>query len=64
MNDPIKIIFKFKNNNRRTQYHMHIFVGDVPKNILKIIKKLKIFALAVLFLTYSRNLIWICLMVL
>ena len=41
MNDPIKIVFKFKNNNKRTQYHMYIFVGDIPKNILKIIKKIE-----------------------
>lgn len=29
MNDPMKIIHKYKNNNRHVQYHIHIFVGDI-----------------------------------
>ena len=37
MDDPIKIIFKYKNNNRRTQYHTYIFIGDQPKNITDIL---------------------------
>ncbi len=36
MNDPIKVIFKYKNNNRRVQYHMYIFVGNIPNNIYPI----------------------------
>lgn len=40
MNDPIKIIWKFKNDNRRTQYHQYIFIGTVPKNITKILDKI------------------------
>ena len=41
MNDAIKIIFKYKNNNRRTQYQIYIFVGDVSNNILKVLKKIQ-----------------------
>lgn len=38
MNDPIKIIWKWKNNNRRIQYNTYIFIGDlVPKDIIKIL---------------------------
>ena len=38
MKDPIKIIHKFKNNNRRIQYKVYVFVGSlVPKDIMKIL---------------------------
>jgi hypothetical protein len=37
MNDPIKIIWKFNNENRRVQYLQYIFIGDVPNNIMKIL---------------------------
>lgn len=38
MKDPIKIIHKFKNNNRRVQYKVYVFVGSlVPKDIMKIL---------------------------
>ena len=43
MNNPIKIIHKFKNNNRRNQYIVYIFIGslidDNIDNILDSIKK-------------------------
>ena len=42
MNNPIKIIHKFKNSNRRVQYIQYIFIGslidDSVYNILKTIK--------------------------
>jgi len=39
MKDPIKIIHKFKNNNRRIQYKNYIFVGPlVPEDIIKILE--------------------------
>ena len=39
MKDPIKIIHKFKNNNRRIQYKVYIYVGNmIPKNIMKILE--------------------------
>ena len=38
MKDPIKIIHKFKNNNRRIQYKVFIFIGSlVPDEIIKIL---------------------------
>lgn len=41
MNHPIKIIWKYKNNNRRVQYNTYIFIGDVNKHILKILNIIK-----------------------
>lgn len=37
MDDPIKIIFKNKNNARKVQYNTYIYVGDIPKNIKNIL---------------------------
>ena len=31
MDDPIKIIFRYKNNNRKIQYHKYIFIGTPKK---------------------------------
>ena len=42
MKDPIKIIHKFKNVNKRIQYKIFIFVGSlVPDDILKILDIIK-----------------------
>ncbi|XWV24865.1 putative early transcription factor [Tupanvirus deep ocean] len=42
MDDPIKIIHKYKNNNGRIQYHIHIFLGDiVDENCMRILRKIK-----------------------
>ncbi len=41
MNDPIKIILKYKNQNRRIQYHTYIFIGSVSKSIMSILNKIK-----------------------
>ncbi|AGF85236.1 hypothetical protein QJ854_gp546 [Moumouvirus goulette] len=42
MDDPIKIIHKYKNNNGRVQYHINIFIGDiVDDNCMRILKKIK-----------------------
>ena len=42
MNDPIKIIYKYKNNNKRIQYQNFIFIGNaVEKNVKTILKKIK-----------------------
>lgn len=41
MNDPVKVIFKYKNNNRRIQYHQYLFIGEVPSNIMKILNAIK-----------------------
>ena len=36
MNDPIKVIFKYKNNNK-VQYGLYIFTGIVPSKIKTIL---------------------------
>jgi len=42
MKDPIKIIHRFKNNNRRVQYKNYIFLGLlVPDEIIKILEIIK-----------------------
>ena len=42
MNNPIKIIHKFKNNNRRVQYIQYIFIGSlVDDNVYNILKTIK-----------------------
>ena len=42
MKNPIKIIHKYKNNNRRIQYKIYIFVGpSVDENIMKILNSIK-----------------------
>jgi hypothetical protein len=40
MNDPIKIIWKYKNNNSRIQYHQYVFIGKVSKQIKSILDKI------------------------
>ena len=42
MNSPIKIIYKYKNDNRKNQYQYYIFVGSLlPLNVQKILKKMQ-----------------------
>jgi len=42
MNSPIKLIYKYKNDNRKIQYQYYIFVGGLMSNeMLKIFKKIK-----------------------
>lgn len=42
MEDPMKIIHKYKNNNGRIQYQIHIFLGDIiDENCMKILRKIK-----------------------
>lgn len=40
MNNPIKIIWKYKNKHRRTQYNTYIFVGPVNGELDKIFTKI------------------------
>jgi hypothetical protein len=40
-NNPIKVIFKYKNNNRRTQYHVCIFLGPHAEHLSKTLDKFK-----------------------
>ncbi|ARF11092.1 hypothetical protein Hokovirus_4_66 [Hokovirus HKV1] len=41
MNEPIKIIFRYKNNNRHIQHHTYIYVGNVNDKIYKILEHIK-----------------------
>ena len=42
MNSPIKIIYKYKNDNRKNQYQYYVFVGSLlPAPIQKILKKIQ-----------------------
>jgi len=42
MNDPIKIIHKFKNNYKRIQYKVYIFLGElIDEDIQKILESIK-----------------------
>ncbi len=42
MNDPIKIIFKYKNNLKKVQYHIYIFIGDIVDTAtMKILNKIE-----------------------
>ena len=41
MNDPIKILFKYKNNNKKYQYNTYIYVGPVSSSIKKILERIK-----------------------
>lgn len=41
MNDPIKLIWKYKNNNRRTQYALYIYIGNIPEQLKKILDKIQ-----------------------
>lgn len=41
MNDPIKIIWKYKNNHKRIQYNTYIFIGNLlPQKIIDILNKI------------------------
>ncbi len=42
MNSPIKIIYKYKNDNRKNQYQYYVFVGSLlPAPIQKVLKKMQ-----------------------
>lgn len=55
MNDPIKIIYKAKNNNAKAQYYIYIYVGNVPQNVSKILDKIKNASLADTLQMLTRN---------
>jgi len=42
MNDPVKIIWKYKNDYKKIQHHVYIFVGNVPENIDNILEKIRL----------------------
>lgn len=41
MDDPVKIILKYKNNNRRIQYHIYIYIGLISDNVTRILNKIQ-----------------------
>lgn len=41
MDDPVKIIFRYKNNYRRIQYGLYVFIGEKSKGIMTILNKIK-----------------------
>jgi hypothetical protein len=56
MKNPIKIIHKFKNNNRRIQYNNYIYIGSLVDNeILDILNKIKDFDLYTTFIKLSMK---------
>lgn len=40
MNTPIKIIWKYKNSQRRSQYSVYVFVGHVSKDIMDVLQEI------------------------
>jgi len=53
--DPIKVIWKYKNENRRTQYNTYIFVGNMRDDIMKILEKIKNMNLFTMFTSLSKQ---------
>ena len=42
MEDPVKVIHRYKNLNGKVQYHIYIFIGSiVPPGVMKILTKIK-----------------------
>lgn len=41
MNEPYKIIWKYKNDNRYTQYHVYIFIGGLHPSLDTILNKIE-----------------------
>ena len=39
--EPIKLVYKYKNNNNKNQYIIYIFVGDIGKRFEHIFKKIE-----------------------
>jgi len=39
--NPYKIIYKYRNVNRKFQYEYYIFLGNVPNPVKKILSKIK-----------------------
>ena len=61
MKDPIKIIHKFKNNNKRIQYKVYIFIGNILPdeiiNILEIIKNKDFFSSLIILSNKQVNIL-------
>jgi len=56
MSDPIKIIWKYKNNNNRIQYNTYIFGGKlVPEKIKSILDKIQNYTLYDTFINLANS---------
>lgn len=55
MNEPIKVIWKYKNNNRKIHYNLYIFVGNVSTEIKKVLEKIKNLTLIDTFKTITKD---------
>jgi hypothetical protein len=53
--EPIKLIYKYKNNNRKSQYLTYIFLGELGKRYESILKKIEKLNLYDTLLTLSRD---------
>ena len=54
-NQPIKVIWKYKNNNKRIQYNTYIFIGDVPKDVNRILDNIQDYTLYEIFAKLSKQ---------
>ena len=55
MDDPIKIIFKYKNAKRTIQYNTYIFIGLIDDTIKKILMKMKDLTIYDSFIVLSKK---------
>lgn len=55
MNDPIKVILKYKNDNKRTQYNIYLFIGDIPKKVNKVLMDIQELNLYDTFMKLSKD---------
>ena len=55
MNEPVKVIWKYKNNNRRTQYNQYIFIGEVSSSIMKVLKQIELLSFYDTLVTLTKD---------
>ena len=55
MDDPIKVIWKFKNNNRRVQYLTYVFIGNLADDVSKPLEKIRELNLYDSFIQLSKG---------
>lgn len=54
-NQPIKVIWKYKNNNRRIQYNTYIYIGNVSKDINRVLETIQEYTLYETFAKLSKQ---------
>ena len=55
MDNPIKIIWKYKNKHRRVQYNTYIFVGPIENDLDKVLLKISDLSLYKAWVTLSKT---------